>query len=148
MTVLRTFAILITVLIVIPSGTHLFEMPAKLHLERDTYFAVQGIYAGWAWFGAPIIIAVLANLALFLAERRREPSKSFWALCAAALIGMSLLVFFVWVFPANQATSNWTVKPDNWEDLRRQWEYGHAAVALLVGLALASVTLASVRRKR
>ena len=57
-------------------------------------------------------------------------------------------MFFAWVFPANQATSNWTVKPDNWEGLRRQWEYGHAAVALLVGLALASVTLASVRRKR
>ena len=89
MTVLRTFAILITALILIPSGAHLFEMPAKLHLERNAYFAVQSIYAGWALFGAPIIVAVLANLALFLAERRREPSSSYWALFAAALITTS-----------------------------------------------------------
>ena len=40
------------------------------------------------------------------------------------------------MFPANQATANWTQTPENWEALRRQWEYGHAVTALLVFVAL------------
>jgi hypothetical protein len=31
-------------------------------------------------------------------------------------------VFFIWVFPANQATGHWTTIPDNWDVLRRRWE--------------------------
>ena len=49
---------------------------------------------------------------------------------------LSLVVFFIWVFPGNQATANWTEMPDNWEALRRQWEYGHAANAVIVFAAL------------
>ena len=34
-------------------------------------------------------------------------------------------------YPANQATENWTVVPENWMALRSQWEYSHAAAAVL-----------------
>jgi hypothetical protein len=56
------------------------------------------------------------NGALFVGERRRNPAA---ALISSLLIIASLSVFFVWVFPANQATMNWTQVPDNWQQLRR-----------------------------
>jgi hypothetical protein len=37
--------------------------------------------------------------------------------------------------PANAATANWSMQPENWMALRTSWEYGHAAIA---GLTLAA----------
>ena len=133
---LRLVALALTALILIPSGAHLFELPGKIDLDRDAYFTVQGIYAGWAWFALPIVSAILANGVLFLAERRRDPAAAYAALLSSALIVLSFIVFFIWVFPGNQATANWTQMPDNWEVLRRHWEYGHAANAVIVFAAL------------
>ena len=50
---LRVLALLLTGLILVPSAAHLFELPGKIGLGRDAYFTVQGIYDGWALFGAP-----------------------------------------------------------------------------------------------
>ena len=133
---LKLIVLALTALSLIPSGAHLFELPGKIDLDRDAYFTVQGIYAGWAWFAVPIFAAILANGALFFAERRRDPAAARAALLSSALIVVSLIVFFIWVFPGNQDTANWTEMPDNWEALRRQWEYGHAASAVIVFAAL------------
>jgi hypothetical protein len=127
----RVLALLLTGLILVPSGAHLFELPGKIGLGRDAYFAVQGIYDGWALFGVPIIAAIAANGALFLALRRQDPA-AWWALASALLIAASLVIFFTWIFPANQATANWTTIPANWETLRREWEYSHAVNAVVI----------------
>ena len=103
---------------------------------------VQAIYAGWAWFAIPIIAAIVLNGALFVIERRRNRASARAALISALLIITSLGVFFVWVFPANQATVNWTQVPDNWQEHRRQWEYGHAANSLIVFVALLATSRA------
>jgi hypothetical protein len=146
MTALRILALMLTALIWAPGAAHLFELPGKIGLGRDAYFTVQGIYAGWALFGIPIFAAILANLALSLAERRRDRSAARWALAAALLIAASLAIFFAFVFPANQATANWTAMPENWEELRRQWEYGHAINAGILFLALLATGLAVAKR--
>ncbi|MBM1173475.1 DUF1772 domain-containing protein [Microvirga arabica] len=133
---LRLLTLALTAVVLVPSGAHLFEMPGKIGLDREAYFTVQAIYAGWAWFAIPIIAAIVFNGALFVAEHRRNRASARAALISAMLIVASLGVFFVWVFPANQATANWTQVPDNWQELRRHWEYGHAVNALLVFAAL------------
>jgi hypothetical protein len=51
-------------------------------------------------------------------------------------IALSVLVFFSIIFPVNKATRNWTVLPQDWEALRRRWEYFHATGALLYVMAL------------
>jgi hypothetical protein len=56
------------------------------------------------------------------------------------------VVFFAFTFPANTATVNWTVVPENWAALRRQWEYAHAAEAFLYFAALLLLTAAAVMR--
>ena len=146
MTALKILALTLTALVLVPSGAHLFELPGKIGLDRDAYFIVQGIYAGWALFGVPIIGAILANGALAIALRRREPAAARWALASAVLIAASLAVFFTWTFPANQATANWTHKPDHWEILRREWEYSHAVNAVMVFAAFLATAIAVVRR--
>jgi membrane associated rhomboid family serine protease len=75
---------------------------------------------------------------------RREPQAALRGLVSAALITASLAVFFIWIFPANQATGNWTTIPDNWEVLRRHWEYAHAASALIVFAAFLATVMATV----
>ena len=133
---IRLLTLALTAMILVPSGAHLFEMPRKITLDREAYFTVQAIYAGWAWFAISIIAATVSNGALFVIERSRNPASARTALISSLLITASLGVFFVWVFPANLATVNWTQVPGNWQELRRQWEYGHAANALIIFVAL------------
>ncbi len=146
---LHALAVMLTALALVPGGAHLAEMPAKLALPRDAYLLVQNIYRGWAWFGAVIIAAIAANLALGLLLRRCGQGGGR-ALAAAGLMLATLGVFFTWTFPANQATGNWTILPAaDWEALRRDWEYSHAANALLTfgALCLAVLSLPAEQRR-
>ncbi len=147
-TTLRLAALALTAIVMVPSGAHLFALPNKIGLDADTYFAVQGIYAGWALFAIPIAAAIVANGTLAFAERRRDPRAAFWALLSALLIIASLAVFFVWVFPGNRATANWTSVPEGWQALRRNWEYGHAANAAIVFAALLATGRAIIGSRR
>jgi hypothetical protein len=146
LTFLRVLALALVTIIFVPSAAHLFELPGKIDLSRDAYFTVQGIYAGWSLFAVPIFAAILTNAVLFIALRRTDRVAARWALASAVLIAASLAVFFTWTFPANQATSNWTTIPDNWERLRLEWEYSHAANALAVFAALLATVMAAIRR--
>jgi hypothetical protein len=138
--VAQFLAIVFTALALVPAGAHLFELPNKIGLAEEEYFVVQNIYRGWALFGIVLFGALAANLALALMVRRQR--APFWlALAAFLLVAATLVIFFTWTYPANQATSNWTVVPADWQELRTQWEYAHAANAVLTFLALCSVTL-------
>ena len=104
-----------TALALVPAGAHLFELPNKIRLPEEHYFIVQAIYRGWALFGFVLLLAVILNLvhAILL---RREAVRFWLALAACGSIAATLAIFFTWTFPANQATSNWTVVPANWQD--------------------------------
>jgi hypothetical protein len=145
--VAQFLALVFTALALVPAGAHLFELPNKIGLAQDAYFVVQGIYRGWALFGIAVFGALGANLAAaILARRQRAP---FWlAFLAFLLVAATLVIFFTWTYPANQATSNWTVVPPNWQELRLQWEYAHATNAVLTFLALCAVTLSALLTRR
>ena len=99
-------------------------------MAQAAYFVAQQIYAGWALFGIVLFGALAANLAHTIVLRRLGRSFGY-ALASFLLIAANLAIFFVWTFPTNQATNNWTVVPNNWNELRIQWEYSHAANAML-----------------
>jgi hypothetical protein len=63
------------------------------------------------------------------------------ALVAFFSIARSLAIFFIWTYPANQATDNWTTVPANWEQLRWQWEYSHAAFVAFCSLTLSALAM-------
>jgi hypothetical protein len=138
--ILQFAAIILTALALVPAGAFFFEMPNKIGLSRDQYFAVQQICRGWNLFGIVLISTIAANLALTIALWKRR--RAFWfAVIGLGLVIGSLTIFFLWTYPANEATQNWTTIPGNWQQLRQQWEIAHAASALLTFGALCAVKL-------
>jgi hypothetical protein len=138
--VVQFLALVLTALALVPAGAHLFALPNKIGLAAEQYFIVQNIYRGWALFGIVLFGALIANLALATLLRSRG-TPFVLALVAFLSLAVSLTIFFVWTYPANQATTNWTTIPTDWEELRRQWEYSHAANAIVTFVAFCSVAL-------
>jgi hypothetical protein len=146
---LRVAQFLATVLIalaLVPAAAHLAALPNKIDLPREEYFIVQGIYRGWALFGSVLFGALAASLVLTILLRGGGPAFRL-ALGAFLLIAATLAIFFIWTYPANQATHNWTTAPANWMALRAQWEYAHAAGAVLTFAALCLVTASGLARR-
>jgi MFS family permease len=134
-------AVVLTALALLPGGAHLMALPTKIAMPEDPYFVAQQIYGGWAWAGVVIFLAIFAN---FAAAILTDGSRRRLFAAAGLLIAATLALFFVWTYPANQATGNWTSAPENWEQLRIQWEYSHAVNAALTFLALLCAVGASL----
>ncbi|MCC3761489.1 DUF1772 domain-containing protein [Glycomyces sp. TRM65418] len=117
-----------------PAVAHAAEMPRKLPMSEEDYFAVQRLYKGWALFGIAEAAALVA--AALLAVDQIGTARFMPALFAVLASIAALAVFFTFVLPANTATRDWTVSTEHWERQRRRWEYGHAArgAVLLAGL--------------
>jgi hypothetical protein len=144
--VLQFCAIVLTALALVPAGAHFFELPNKIGLDQQAYFTVQAVYRGWALFGFVLIGALLANAALtLLLAFRRRPYRL--PLLAFVLIAATLVIFFLWTYPANQATSNWSLPTPNWATLRLHWEYAHAVNAVLTFIALCLLTWSVVTER-
>src|SRR5262249_25261152 len=142
---IQFLAIILTALALVPSGSHLAALPNKIAMAQAAYFVAQQIYTGWALFGIVLFGALAANLAYTIVLRRLGRSFGY-ALAAFLLVAANLAIFFVWTFPTNQATKNWTVVPNNWNKLRIQWEYSHAVNAVVTFAALVCVVIAALRQ--
>jgi len=137
--VVQFLAVILTALALVPVGAHLMALPNKISLAQEQYFISQSIYRGWSISGAVLVGSLAANLAL--AVLQRGISMAFvMALLGALLMAATLAIFFVWTFPANVATTNWTTEPANWDMLRWQWEWSYAVNAVVTFAALCSVT--------
>ena len=140
-------ALALTALALVPAGAHFFELPAKIALGQDQYFIVQGIYAGWSRFGFILTGALIADIVfIYLVRDQRVPL--LLASAATVLMAATLVTFFLWIYPANQATANWTTIPANWETLRAQWEHTHAINAVLTFTAFCALALAQIDARR
>jgi hypothetical protein len=140
---LRFLALFFVALTLGPSLAHLLELPNKMDLSREDYLTVQQIYRGWALLGFVVAGALLSTAALTLRVRAR-PRELAWSLTALAFLVVGHAIFWVFTFPANQATANWTALPENWLALRSRWEYSHAAAAVLNLLALTALIAATL----
>ena len=126
-----------------PAAAHLLELPNKIGLSRDDYFVSQQLYRGWSMLAVVVLPAVALALLHAIMVRRQPAAFRLAALAFACLLGTQAL-FWTFTFPANQLTENWTMVPDNWAALRAQWEYSHAASALLNLAALIALVAAAV----
>lgn len=144
---MQFLAVILTALALVPAGAHLFALPNKLGMSQEAYFTVQQIYRGWALLGSVLAAALMAIVALAVLLRR-QPAPFWLAFVAAGGIVAVLAVFFIWTYPANQATQDWTVAPADWQALRRQWEFSHALNAAITFVALMAVTLSVLTARR
>jgi hypothetical protein len=124
---------------------HALELPNKIGMSREHYFIVQRAYDGWnrlAYLLAVELSGILAVIWLY----RAEPRVWWPATAALAALVAAQAIFWIWTFPANQATNNWTSQPQNWEILRRHWEYSHLAGAAFQLLDITALIVAVLRR--
>jgi hypothetical protein len=140
-------ALLATALALGGALAHAFALPNKIGMGRDAYFVAQTIYSGWDSLAYVLAVELVGMLAVIF-HYRAEP-RVFLPACVAlgGLIGAQI-VFWVWTFPANQATENWTSQPANWELLRSQWEYSHLAGAGFQTIAMIALIVAILERDR
>jgi hypothetical protein len=126
---------------------HLYAFLNKIQFSAEEYLIAQQIYRGWALLGIVVFGSLISILILTIVVRRE--SKVFPLVLTALLcIVGSQIVFWVFTFPANQQTQNWTVLPSNWLNLRTQWEYSHAAGAGLDLVALSMLFVAALTKSR
>ena len=137
---LQFLSLVVVGLALIPAGAHLFELPNKIGLPPEQYMIVQNIYRGWALFGIVAMTAPLLAIAHAIAVRAYT-GPMLLSLAAALCLVATLAIFFMFTYPMNVASSNWTVTPENFETARRQWEYSHAVNAVLTLAAFATLTL-------
>lgn len=144
--VMRFLSVVLTAICMSAGFAHLFALPNKIGLPHDAYLTVQQIYRGWALLGIAVIGALVSTLILAVLVRAKRRLLRL-TLVAAACIALSLVVFFLYTYPANQQTLNWTVLPENWQALRRQWEYSHAVDAGLYFTAFVALITSLLKER-
>ena len=156
-----TLKIAATVAVAVVMGlslAHGLELPGKLRLTQDQYFAVQRIYyPGFTIGGAaePLSIVLLAAL-LALSPAR---SITFWlTLAALAMLIIVQLLFWTMTQPVNRfwfektqsgeaahrlfgSVSPAAANPD-WKALRGRWELSHLLRAFAALVAMISMVIA------
>jgi hypothetical protein len=141
--ILQVLTLLFTALALVPSAAHLLELPNKINLSQDEYLTAQKLYRGWQFVGIVVIAALLSTVALALALRSQFESLVA-AIVAVACIAGTQLIFWIFTFPVNLKTANWSTLPGDWLYLRRRWEYSHAAGAVLNLVAFIATSLAVI----
>ena len=137
-------ALFSTALALGPALAHLFELPNKMQLEANAYFAAQRLYRGWALPAIAILIAQVVSMAAAAIIGRSDGVILVGIIVAIIALSASQAIFWVWTYPSNVATDQWTRMPENLETLRRRWEYSHAGGAVFQLIAMASLAVAAV----
>ena len=132
-------ALVLTAIALAPGAAHVLELPNKLPMQRDEYLTVQRVYRGWAYLGIVVVAALAATLWFALIADGPAEAPAVIAFCAVLA---TQIVFWVFTFPVNRRTRDWTRAPENWEKLRDRWELSHAASAVLNFIALVCIAVA------
>jgi hypothetical protein len=135
-------AVVLTALALAPGMAHVMELPNKLPMTREAYLIVQRVYRGWNLLAFIVIGALIATLVLVLSV---DGDAFVPALIGFLAIVATQVVFWVFTFPVNRLTRDWTQVPDDWQRLRDRWEFSHAASAVLNFIAIVCVTVAVLR---
>ena len=167
---LATFKVISLFLSAVTMSTalaHALEFPGKMRLNQSTYLAVQTIYyPGFTFAGIAEPLSAISLLVLMFVHR--ATGASFWWLLTAFIAAISMhIVFWVVTQPINR---HWlrdqylnragaeffgtnrkdnptteTNNPNQWEVLRRRWEYSHIARGALAIFSFISICIAVVR---
>jgi hypothetical protein len=142
----RFITIILTAMTMALAFCHLMEMPARMTWDAELWMrvtAIGGLYRMFGSVGAFLEVgAVVAVILLSFLVRGRQRAFG-WTLAGAACLVVSHLIWWLLVFPANNEFARWTLTsiPADWEKWRAQWEYTHAARAVLQLLGLGALVL-------
>lgn len=114
---LRIVSVVLAAVALVPAGAHLFSLLSKLRLDDVAYLASQRAYDGWNLFGVVVVLSIASTLALAIALYRAGEPFQLVTLALLCLIGTQA-IFWIFTYPTNVATQNWTSLTQDWEALR------------------------------
>ena len=141
--IMRFVAVMLAALTLGLSFCHLMQLPSRLGWDQYLWVGstVQGgLYAAFGSVGAVVFVVTVITLGLLAYFTREHGRPGFrFALSAALLFALALMLWWVLVYPANVELATWVngPVPADWTDTRARWEWGHATIALveLIGFA-------------
>jgi hypothetical protein len=139
----RFFSLLFVGLNLAPGLAHVLQLPHKMDLSGPDYLRVQQLYAGWALLGIVVFAALISTLLLTILVRNRLRQFALACIAFGSLV-VTQVIFWIFTFPVNEQTRNWTALPVNWAALRERWEYSHATAAVFDLVAFVAVVLAAL----
>jgi hypothetical protein len=124
---------------------HVLEVVGKLRLgARDWLTVQQNLYVAFGPIGGTCEVLAIAFtwFTVFTRPRGSREARCSWIAAIAASVGLA--VWAIVVAPMNSVLSAWTAETmrADWTLVRNRWELGHAAQAVLYGIALVSLMLA------
>ena len=155
--VLQVLTVTLVVLAMAPALAHTLELPGKLRLTKEAYFAMQSIYyPGFTIAGFSEPLGILFTLLLLVLTPLGSADRWLTLVALLGLLGMQAIYwlcthpvnqFWVEGAPLNRMSSGFfsframrsrlenDTHPADWTELRDRWEYSHVARA---GCALVS----------
>ncbi len=118
------------------SMAHLMEFPQRMKFDQQLWVKVtvfENLYALFGSVGAVFEIGAILT-AFILAFLVRGRGQTFaWSLGGAVLLLVAFVSWIVFVADANAELAKWLTNPvpPDWTRTRNQWEYAHAANALI-----------------
>ncbi len=158
LSILQVLTVLVVAVAMALSLAHALELPGKMRLTKEAYYAMQPIYypgftiGGFAEPGGIVLTIFLLLVTPF-------GTVAFW-LTLAALVGLigTQAVYWLFTHPVNKfwlqkeklsrAGSGFfsfaakTARPVNWTMLRDRWEYSHVARAVFAFVSLTALVIA------
>jgi Domain of unknown function (DUF1772) len=162
LTVLQMTTVFLVAIAMALALAHALELPGKLRLDKNSYYAVQSIYyPGFTIGGIGEAAGTIAAIILLLLTPR--PSVDFWLTVVAVigLVGMQGVYWIVthpinrfWVkdvklnragadFFAFGADRTRREPPLDWIKLRNRWEYSHVARAVCAMVSFVALVIAT-----
>jgi hypothetical protein len=160
LTALQILSVILAALTMLPAVAHALELPGKKRLDKDAYFAVQGIYyPGFTIAGAMEPVAIIVTIAVIAVT----PGATDLWLAIVALIGLGAMHAVYWLFthPVNRVWLSgqklgsagagfFSVSSGeaagggggDWTALRDRWERSHVARAALSSMAFVALVIA------
>lgn len=145
---LRIWRFITLVLVALYMGlefSHTLELPSKIEYDGPLYVTVQNTL--YAYFGMPgpgawiTIGAFITTILLVFLVRKRRPAFQ-WTLASAILLAVAFpLVYFSLIELVNLVFEQATPRslPENWIQLRNQWEYAHATNFILTLISFSTL---------
>jgi hypothetical protein len=129
---------------------HLLEMPGKRRLDGPAYLQTQQIYRTFGPLGGLLEPGAIAAAATLTYAERRHGSAFLTALAGTGLLASALAAWLALVAPMNTRFGRWTQEgiPGDWQRSRDQWEFTHAARAVLQVAGLGALTYAALSDPR
>jgi hypothetical protein len=159
---LRTVTLIVVALAMVPVLAHALELPGKMRLGKENYFAVQRIYyPGFTIAGFAEVVGLVSTLVLLLMTPKA--TAAFW-LVAVALAGLVISHAVYWMvihavnkvwlqgeplsaagssfFSLGSARTDSDAGVPHWKTLRNRWEYAQTVRAASVVASFVALVVA------